>query len=143
MTTSTSATTPLFFLMIRRPPRSTLFPYTTLFRSTDGESPGESSELPHEPPEMPRNLDPVTASSLLSLTAAGTEANAGCQEELNPRPTLYSSALAMGPKLLSSPPAARILPLGSKDVVWYSRALTSTPAGVHLSVTGSYTSEPL
>src|SRR5258706_476554 len=24
---------PLFFLMIRRPPRSTLFPYTTLFRS--------------------------------------------------------------------------------------------------------------
>src|SRR2546429_4757672 len=25
-----------FFLMIRRPPRSTLFPYTTLFRSTDG-----------------------------------------------------------------------------------------------------------
>src|SRR2546426_8884301 len=27
---------PLFFLMIRRPPRSTLFPYTTLFRSHRG-----------------------------------------------------------------------------------------------------------
>src|SRR5947209_13627655 len=26
----------LFFLMIRRPPRSTLFPYTTLFRSPEG-----------------------------------------------------------------------------------------------------------
>src|ERR1039458_10734874 len=26
----------VFFLMIRRPPRSTLFPYTTLFRSTCG-----------------------------------------------------------------------------------------------------------
>src|SRR5256885_16980615 len=26
-----------FFLMIRRPPRSTLFPYTTLFRSVIGE----------------------------------------------------------------------------------------------------------
>src|SRR3712207_8411432 len=26
-----------FFLMIRRPPRSTLFPYTTLFRSARGE----------------------------------------------------------------------------------------------------------
>src|SRR3712207_8309946 len=25
-----------FFLMIRRPPRSTLFPYTTLFRSNSG-----------------------------------------------------------------------------------------------------------
>src|SRR6476620_11885396 len=27
---------PFFFLMIRRPPRSTLFPYTTLFRSPAG-----------------------------------------------------------------------------------------------------------
>src|SRR5262245_66282536 len=26
-----------FYLMIRRPPRSTLFPYTTLFRSLDGD----------------------------------------------------------------------------------------------------------
>src|SRR3712207_7302854 len=31
-----------FFLMIRRPPRSTLFPYTTLFRSW-----GRSSPAPH------------------------------------------------------------------------------------------------
>src|SRR4051794_41534320 len=34
-----------FFLMIRRPPRSTLFPYTTLFRSTlcmNGASAGAS-----------------------------------------------------------------------------------------------------
>src|SRR5437588_9674869 len=28
---------PLFFLIIRRPPRSTLFPYTTLFRSTTAD----------------------------------------------------------------------------------------------------------
>src|SRR6266496_48155 len=28
-----------FFLMIRRPPRSTLFPYTTLFRSRSCRSP--------------------------------------------------------------------------------------------------------
>src|ERR1039458_10783971 len=32
-----------FFLMIRRPPRSTLFPYTTLFRST-----GPAFRLPGE-----------------------------------------------------------------------------------------------
>src|SRR3712207_8357359 len=31
-----------FFLMIRRPPRSTLFPYTTLFRSRFFASSGES-----------------------------------------------------------------------------------------------------
>src|SRR3712207_8346433 len=34
----------LFFLMIRRPPRSTLFPYTTLFRSIQSVTPLE--EIP-------------------------------------------------------------------------------------------------
>src|SRR3712207_8517353 len=42
-----------FFLMIRRPPRSTLFPYTTLFRSpedvpTHGATGVGSSDLTHE-----------------------------------------------------------------------------------------------
>src|ERR1035438_10652005 len=36
----------LFFLMIRRPPRSTLFPYTTLFRSEKGEMLGWSWLIP-------------------------------------------------------------------------------------------------
>src|SRR5690242_21482238 len=35
-----------FFLMIRRPPRSTLFPYTTLFRSRHTEPRKERSERP-------------------------------------------------------------------------------------------------
>src|SRR6266852_4695843 len=40
---------PFFFLMIRRPPRSTLFPYTTLFRSAPpGRHPG--SRAPDLPP---------------------------------------------------------------------------------------------
>src|SRR5258708_21717833 len=49
-----------FFLMIRRPPRSTLFPYTTLFRSKkkleEGDEPGaeESSDGdPHQSPPLP------------------------------------------------------------------------------------------
>src|SRR5258706_11456660 len=39
-----------FFLMIRRPPRSTLFPYTTLFRSARGPgiAPGSPSRRPGE-----------------------------------------------------------------------------------------------
>src|SRR3712207_7690132 len=43
-----------FFLMIRRPPRSTLFPYTTLFRSLLVEHPtvdvveGEKIRLAHD-----------------------------------------------------------------------------------------------
>src|SRR3712207_7311887 len=40
-----------FFLMIRRPPRSTLFPYTTLFRSVwhPGAVTGESALVVAEP----------------------------------------------------------------------------------------------
>src|SRR3712207_7755167 len=41
-----------FFLMIRRPPRSTLFPYTTLFRSCRGS--GGSA------PGMERTLGPTS-----------------------------------------------------------------------------------
>src|SRR3989442_9784119 len=51
-----------FFLMIRRPPRSTLFPYTTLFRSEVGDSLGiQSRELIRRPQrggglaELPRS----------------------------------------------------------------------------------------
>src|SRR3712207_8692389 len=42
-TTTVIFTIALFVLMIRRPPRSTLFPYTTLFRSA--EAPPELSAL--------------------------------------------------------------------------------------------------
>src|SRR3712207_9094348 len=35
-----------FFLMIRRPPRSTLFPYTTLFRSAGGADAKMSVRIP-------------------------------------------------------------------------------------------------
>src|SRR2546429_4896898 len=39
-----------FFLMIRRPPRSTLFPYTTLFRSQVSWSSGTSASVPSGKP---------------------------------------------------------------------------------------------
>src|SRR5689334_24496072 len=42
----------IFFLMIRRPPRSTLFPYTTLFRSLDGGT----DRLRGRPRRRPRPL---------------------------------------------------------------------------------------
>src|SRR3712207_8565360 len=38
--------------MIRRPPRSTLFPYTTLFRSSRG-SKNRRGSRPHRPPAAP------------------------------------------------------------------------------------------
>src|SRR6266566_5773731 len=39
-----------FFLMIRRPPRSTLFPYTTLFRARPGRSTGRRTARRFLPP---------------------------------------------------------------------------------------------
>src|SRR5256885_9772795 len=51
-TCSTPLALPFFFLMIRRPPRSTLFPYTTLFRSAQQLPPdtadhGKDQQLDH------------------------------------------------------------------------------------------------
>src|SRR5215510_15814439 len=43
-----------FFLMIRRPPRSTLFPYTTLFRS----APRLARRADRQPPPAPHSRRP-------------------------------------------------------------------------------------
>src|SRR5436309_9764753 len=40
---------PFFFLLIRRPPRSTLFPYTTLFRSTAQHRTDRRAAQPRQP----------------------------------------------------------------------------------------------
>src|SRR6266487_173292 len=45
---------PFFFLMIRRPPRSTLFPYTTLFRSPRVPAPDPRSQEPAGLRPLPR-----------------------------------------------------------------------------------------
>src|SRR5256885_14042096 len=53
-----------FFLMIRRPPRSTLFPYTTLFRSPSGgrripaRSPRQSAAASCTARTIPRRSPP-------------------------------------------------------------------------------------
>src|SRR5947207_9728854 len=44
-----------FFLMIRRPPRSTLFPYTTLFRSWRPASSCHVGRLARDPVARPRH----------------------------------------------------------------------------------------
>src|SRR2546429_5281230 len=47
-----------FFLMIRRPPRSTLFPYTTLFRSVKARIRESSSELLRRLPHVAEASSP-------------------------------------------------------------------------------------
>src|ERR1035438_3825057 len=70
----------LFFLMIRRPPRSTLFPYTTLFRSVFDLSAGRfgSIERTASEPRLPfggKDLDSVGP-------VAGKYAGDGLQQDL-------------------------------------------------------------
>src|SRR3712207_7633688 len=61
-----------FFLMIRRPPRSTLFPYTTLFRSAEMRA-GEASgaPLPSRTPQGGSSGSAPTALSISRSSACG------------------------------------------------------------------------
>src|ERR1044071_766947 len=61
-----------FFLMIRRPPRSTLFPYTTLFRSfihhtTPPTRPSQVAPPPPVRPERWRRASPSEAETRFQL----------------------------------------------------------------------------
>src|SRR5260370_17707969 len=66
-----------FFLMIRRPPRSTLFPYTTLFRSLAMRP---ALLLFDEPTSA---LDPRRTSSLRALLRRSEEHTSELQSHLN------------------------------------------------------------
>src|SRR3712207_7958386 len=52
-----------FFLMIRRPPRSTLFPYTTLFRSDQADQLLGDVEVGDRPGAQGSDRDDVTRSA--------------------------------------------------------------------------------
>src|SRR6266480_7256521 len=54
-----------FFLMIRRPPRSTLFPYTTLFRSRPGHRGGLGACVQRpSPPDRDRKSTRLNSSHM-------------------------------------------------------------------------------
>src|SRR2546430_8702944 len=62
-----------FFLMIRRPPRSTLFPYTTLFRSADG------GDRRHGSRQSPRRAIPGTPRSEEHTSELQSQSNLVCR----------------------------------------------------------------
>src|SRR2546422_2770061 len=64
--------------MIRRPPRSTLFPYTTLFRSSPCESACATSRRGTDPitaPPSPRCPPPPTARAVPEIDRKSTRLN--------------------------------------------------------------------
>src|SRR2546429_2770985 len=75
--------------MIRRPPRSTLFPYTTLFRSTNERSPGNR--------EMPSSLRPAAIASHsdagFQSSNAPVSTSVGALDDWNPRSEEHTSEL--------------------------------------------------
>src|SRR5947208_11677069 len=56
MTCASSSTWCVFFLRIRRPPRSTLFPYTTLFRSDAAIDASPDSDPVGSPTDTPAGI---------------------------------------------------------------------------------------
>src|SRR3712207_7252140 len=71
-----------FFLMIRRPPRSTLFPYTTLFRSADCVA--DRAHGPHDASLFDINEkygDVVDSDDVLAYLSTLSEAEAPARSE--------------------------------------------------------------
>src|SRR2546426_6899103 len=63
-----------FFLMIRRPPRSTLFPYTTLFRSPSMNMVGMASHrLCHQIADFFRAVAHFAGGEVFQLVADGVD----------------------------------------------------------------------
>src|SRR2546425_8792134 len=81
--------------MIRRPPRSTLFPYTTLFRSIRNNGyiasdPVEKLEAPHVQKELPGVLSAEQISSLFRQIEVETSAG---QRDLAMLHMLYATGM--------------------------------------------------
>src|SRR2546427_12232821 len=90
--------------MIRRPPRSTLFPYTTLFRSGDAEQRDERDEGEERAPAGAEGAEPDE-----QLPAHGAPSGRRCGERITSRiegaPVSSMSRRAMP---LPSPPGGGI-----------------------------------
>src|SRR3712207_7170631 len=95
-----------FFLMIRRPPRSTLFPYTTLFRSPDPHvRVGVADQLPRQRGGQ-RHRRRAGGDQLRGVVAAGEQGGVRSEEhtsELQSRQYLVCRLLLEKKKTHSNP----------------------------------------
>src|SRR6266571_4575490 len=92
-----------FFLMIRRPPRSTLFPYTTLFRSSRGRPRRSASR---RPPSLPRRS---TRRSEEHTSELQSHVNLVCRLLLEKKNNVPGGAVRDPPRVLDSKPARKHL----------------------------------
>src|SRR3712207_9028978 len=83
----------LFFLMIRRPPRSTLFPYTTLFRSSCVGRPGSSRAAGGGGAGVERSVGRLDGAVEVGRRQHGEEKRKSHTAELQSRPNLVCRLL--------------------------------------------------
>src|SRR3712207_4795288 len=81
--------------MIRRPPRSTLFPYTTLFRSIPGANPGQRIMVLRQPVGVCAAITPWNFPNGMITRKAGPALAAGCTMVLKPAAQTPLSAFAL------------------------------------------------
>src|SRR3712207_7623547 len=96
--------------MIRRPPRSTLFPYTTLFRSVGGPWAGQCDGTSRGGAVDPRGGPVRPAARLRGLARAGQARSEEHTSELQSRQYLVCRLLLEKKKILHStaPPCHRL-----------------------------------
>src|SRR6202000_3505741 len=117
-----SAICVFFFLMIRRPPRSTLFPYTTLFRSDDRTTadkrifgPVEGTPLPlgavpRGTPPGPRGATPPPGT--LGAAAPPAPSSASMSTQAKDFPPIAPLDVPAQGELPPPPPAGPAPPIG-------------------------------
>src|SRR6266508_255326 len=114
-----------FFLMIRRPPRSTLFPYTTLFRS--GPCSPEPV-MPREDDEHARETAEAVArrsyGKLIAFLAARTSDVAGAEDALS---DAFAAALSEWPaKGIPDSPEAWLMTVARRKLIDAARRKQSS-----------------
>src|ERR1039458_10651852 len=128
----------MFFLMIRRPPRSTLFPYTTLFRSALRHS---VHGFRHGPDSLPKPLRRIHRSRPPHRPVSGGAPGArcaavfgfGCPHDSVPRRPILplDTLLQAGHRLYAGLPKAH-----------RSSLLTDVFGGANISVTDVFMTKP-
>src|SRR3712207_6611483 len=119
----------VFFLMIRRPPRSTLFPYTTLFRS------GYTSMVRREPVGVIGQIAPWNYPLMMAIWKVGPALATGNTIVLKPAETTPVTTLRFAEI------AAELLPKGVLNVIGGHRdvgeMIVPPPGTDMVSITGS------
>src|SRR2546426_8411003 len=112
-----------FFLMIRRPPRSTLFPYTTLFRSATELAPLQTAAALPDAVGAPRPrrrwLGIAAAAFGLAVVAAGVSLRAR-------EPALLNAKRVLVVPFANRTGDSTLDPLGSLAADWITRGLALT-----------------